>query len=81
MADITLSEERKLQLTDKLKRYCDRELDLELGQFDAEFLLDFIAREMGAHFYNQGLYDAQAFMQSKVDMLLEGIYEIEKPVV
>jgi uncharacterized protein (DUF2164 family) len=80
MAEITFTKEQKQQLIDKLRQYFEQELNQELGQFDAEFLFDFIGTEYGPHFYNQGLYDAQAVMQSRVDGVMEAIYEIEKPV-
>ena len=47
---------------------------------DAEFLLDFLSKELGPHYYNRGLYDAQAVMQKHIDAVVESIYEIEKPV-
>ena len=80
MADITFSREQKQQLVNKLREYCEQELNQELGQFDGEFLFDFISTEFGPHFYNQGLYDAQAVMQGRIDGVMEAIYEIEKPV-
>ncbi|WP_448248351.1 DUF2164 domain-containing protein [Thalassotalea agariperforans] len=79
MANIEFSPEQKLNLTQKLQNYFENELHVELEQFDAEFLLDFIANEMGAQFYNQGLYDAQAILASKLDDLNDAIFEIEKP--
>lgn len=78
MTDIKFSKEEKQQLVEKLRNYFDEEMNQELGQFDAEFLLEFVAREFGPYFYNQGLYDAQAVMQSRVDGVMEAIYEIEK---
>jgi len=80
MSAVEFNHEQKSMLLNKLKTYCSDELGFELGQFDAEFLLDFIAREMGNHFYNQGLRDAQVVMQSRVDAIMESIDEIEKPV-
>lgn len=80
MANIEFSPEQKLNLTQKLQNYFENELHVELEQFDAEFLLDFIANEMGAQFYNQGLYDAQAILASKLDDLNDAIFEIEKPI-
>ncbi len=68
------------EMVKKLIDYCEQELDIELGQFDAEFLLQFIGKEMGAVFYNQGLYDAQAILQSKFDDLSDAISEIEKVI-
>lgn len=65
-------------LVDKLQKYMSKELDVELGQFDADFMLDFISKEMGSIYYNQGLYDAQAVLTDKVDSLTDAIYQLEK---
>ena len=43
-----------------------------------EFLLDFFAREIGAFFYNRGLYDAQTLLASRMEIVAEAIYELEK---
>ncbi|TDF37426.1 DUF2164 domain-containing protein [Alteromonadaceae bacterium M269] len=75
-----LNQADKEQLILKLQSYCSRELDMELGQFDAEFLLDFIGENFGAHFYNQGLYDAQAALNVRIDSVSEAIAELEKPI-
>ena len=60
MSEIVFSAEDRAVLVDKIKAYCAEELDVELGGFDAGFLLDWIAREMGPAFYNQGVLDAKA---------------------
>lgn len=80
MADIAFTKEEKQQLIEKIQNYFESELNQELGQFDTEFLLDFLCRELGPWFYNRGLYDAQAVMQKHIDAVVESIYEIEKPV-
>ena len=41
MSPIQFSPAEKSLLIDKLQRYFIKELDQELGQFDADFLLDF----------------------------------------
>ncbi|OZS42227.1 DUF2164 domain-containing protein [Photobacterium sanguinicancri] len=79
MSAIKLTRDQKEVLVSKLQKYFSQELDHELAQFDGEFLLDFIAKEMGAHFYNQGLYDAQAILDRRLDDIREAIYEIEQP--
>ena len=80
MADIAFTKEEKQQLIEKIRNYFESELNQELGQFDTEFFLDFLCRELGPWFYNRGLYDAQAVMQKHIDAVVESIYEIEKPV-
>ena len=80
MADIEFSLGEKEALVTKLQEYFEQELGQELGQFDAEFLLDFFSKEMGAHFYNRGLHDALALFESKVETIGEEIYGIEKEI-
>ena len=77
---IDFSNEEKEAMVAKLQRYFSDELDQEIGQFDAEFLLDFFAEEIGKLFYNRGLYDAQAMLESRMDNIVEAISELEKPV-
>lgn len=67
-------------LTQKLQKYCAAELDVDLGDFDAQFLLDFIAKEMGSYFYNQGIYDAQALLHDKVEEISESLGQLEQAV-
>ncbi|WP_420589485.1 DUF2164 domain-containing protein [Bacterioplanoides sp.] len=79
MSDIEFSKDEKEILGKKLQMYFSEELDQELGQFQAQFLLDFISEELGAYFYNRGLADAQAAMQERMEAITEVIYELEKP--
>jgi len=58
MSEIKFSKEEMEIITKKVQLYFSEELDYEIGQFDAQFLLDFIAEEIGPYFYNKGLYDA-----------------------
>ena len=79
MSEITFSKEEKEILVQKLKAYFETELDQEVGQFECQFLLDFISREIGAFYYNKGLSDAQAIVLSKIEDITDAFYEIEKP--
>lgn len=78
MPDITFSKEEKEVITKKIQLYFREELNQEIGQFDAQFLLDFFAEEVGAYFYNRGLYDAQAILERRLEDLSEAIYDLEK---
>ena len=77
---ITFSDAEKAAIVIKIKRYFAAELDQDIGQFDAEFLLDFFAKEFGAAFYNRGLADAQQVLLARVDSISEAIEELEEPV-
>ena len=78
MANIEFSREQKVLLVSQIQRYFDKELDQELGGFDAEFLLDFFSEKVGGYYYNQGLNDARALLDEKLDTLTESFYELEK---
>ncbi len=79
MSEIEFSNEEKDILARKLQQYCGAELDQELGRFDAQFLLEFIGKEIGPSFYNRGLYDARAISRKRMESITEAIYDIEKP--
>ena len=79
MAEISFSKDEKDAIVKKIQAYFNEELDSDIGQFDAMFLLDFFAEEVGAYFYNRGLYDAQALLAERVESLSDSIYELEKP--
>ena len=79
MADIKFTDEEKAVLVRKIQLYFTEELKQEIGRFDAEFLLEFFAEEVGAYFYNRGLYDAQAILTAKLDDLNDAISMLEKP--
>lgn len=77
---IEFSKEEKEALVEKIRTYLNEELGQEIGQFDAEFLLDFFADEVGKYFYNRGLHDAQAILEGRMDAITEAIAELEKSV-
>lgn len=78
MSDIKFTKEEKELITRKIQLYFREELNSDIGQFDAQFLLDFFAEEMGVYFYNRGLYDAQAILEKRIENITEAIYELEK---
>ena len=77
---IEFSKEEKQALVEKIRTYMNDELDQEIGQFDAEFLLDFFSDNIGKFYYNRGLYDAQVILEGRLDAITEAIAELEKPV-
>jgi len=78
MSEIKFSKEQKERLVSKIKLYFNDELDQIIGQFDAEFLLDFFTEEVGTYYYNQGLTDAQAILDSRLHDITDAIYDLEK---
>lgn len=76
---IKFSKEETEILARKIQLYFSEELDQTIGQFPAQFFVDFIAEDMGAYFYNRGLLDAQAAMEKHIETIGEAIYELEMP--
>jgi len=72
------NEERDI-IVSRIQKYFRDELDQEIGQFDAGFLLDFFGKEVGRYYYNRGLYDAQAILSARLDSICEAVDELEKP--
>ena len=79
MPKVEFSKEEKEVIIRKIQLYFKKELDQEIGQFDAEFLMDFFSDEVGAYYYNRGLYDAQTILETRLESITEAIYEIDKP--
>jgi uncharacterized protein (DUF2164 family) len=78
MKPIEFPKEEKLALARRLQDYLQDEVDVEIGQLGAEFMLEFIAKEIGVHFYNRGLRDAQAVVTAKMEDVVEAIYLLER---
>tara|TARA_Y100001956_G_C4120830_1_gene187311 strand:+ start:2002 stop:2253 length:252 start_codon:yes stop_codon:yes gene_type:complete len=78
MSKIEFTSHQKQAMATALQNYMEQELDVEIGQFDADFMLDFITAKFGPAFYNQGIKDAQAIMERKMMDISDELYEIEQ---
>ncbi len=78
MSTIEFSKDEKEIIVQKIQLYFSEELNQDIGQFDAQFLLDFFSEEVGPYFYNRGLYDAQTILESRLESISEAICELEK---
>ena len=79
MSQIEFSKAEQEIIVRKLQRYFKEELAQDIGQFDAEFLLDFFSKEIGPYYFNRGLQDARSVLTNRLEEITEAIYEIEKP--
>jgi len=80
MPEIKFTEDEKAAIVRKIQDYFKRESQQDISRFDAEFLLEFFAKEIGPYFYNRGLYDSQAILSKRLDDLNEAISQLERPV-
>lgn len=78
MPQIALKEPEKAEAIEKLKQFCEQELQVELGSFDAQFLLEFFTEQLGWSIYNQGLADAFGLMENSLEEMSEKIYELQQ---
>jgi len=80
MSGIEFSQSDKEELLRKLQAHMSDELDRELSRFEAEFLLEFIVKEIGSYAYNQGVYDSKKLIEKRFEGIAETLYELEKNV-
>ena len=78
MPEITFSKDEIEIIVKRIQLYFNEELQHEIGQFEAQFLLDFFSEEIGPYFYNRGLYDAQTILENRMESISEAIYDLEK---
>ncbi|MCB5194988.1 DUF2164 domain-containing protein [Deefgea salmonis] len=64
------------QLQQAIQRYCREEIDTDIGELQAAFMLDFVLREIGPHIYNQAIRDAQNHLAQQVEALPEYCFEV-----
>lgn len=80
MEKLELNLEEREHLARLVQQHLDAELDVELGRFEAEALVELLIKDLGAVFYNKGLLDAQAVFSKSLDQVQEEIYALEMPV-
>ena len=58
------SKEQKAELAASMRRYFAEELDFDLSEMQAGFVLDYFFSEIAPFAYNQGVEDAQKYFMS-----------------
>ena len=75
---IDLTNEQKSVIVNALCSFMSDSLNVELGTFESEDLLDFINKSIGPLYYNRGILDAQTLLSLRVEGLVEAMSELEK---
>ncbi|GAB7227714.1 DUF2164 domain-containing protein [Vibrio rotiferianus] len=77
---IKLERAQKETLAVAIQDYMQDELSVEIGQFDSEFLIDFITEKLAPIYYNKGIEDAKAVIERRMLEMSDELYEIEQEV-
>jgi len=78
MAELELSKEDRERLTPLVQDYARDELDQDIGNMEAGFLLDRLIGPLGTVFYNKGLRDAAALFARRADDMADELYAMER---
>ncbi|MBO6758965.1 MAG: DUF2164 domain-containing protein [Roseibium sp.] len=74
-----LSYKERAVLAEGVRKYLADELDVEIGNMDAEFLIEYLSGTLGSFYYNQGLRDAEAVLSRKLDDVSDELRALERP--
>ncbi|AXY02975.1 MULTISPECIES: DUF2164 domain-containing protein [Vibrio] len=77
---IKLERSQKEALANAIQDYMQDELSIEIGQFDSEFLIDFVTEKLGPLYYNKGIEDAKSVIEKRMLEMTDELYEIEQEV-
>ncbi|RKF18854.1 DUF2164 family protein [Alginatibacterium sediminis] len=73
-----MDRQQKEYYREKLQNYLSQELDVEIGDFDAEFLFDFMYEQLEPQIHNQALELARLHLNQRMDSVTESLVELEK---
>ncbi len=76
---IELSGDRRDRIVRSVRKFFGQELDQDLSDFQAERVVEFFVKELGAPVYNQAIRDAHGFLAEKLEDLDAEFYEPEEP--
>lgn len=74
---IVLPEEATERLVASIKRYFTEHREEEIGDLQAQLLLDFIVKEIGPSIYNAAITDAQTYVRDRIADLDGACFEPE----
>ena len=78
--NLKIPKEQKTQIVGVIQQYFRDERSEEIGDLAAEFLIDFMIKQMGPFIYNQAVEDVQAVLNQKMAALEEDVYALKMPV-
>lgn len=61
-----------------LKHFLEDRFELELGSFEAQEVLDLIAREIAPLYYNKAICDVQTHLKERFESIESDLWALEK---
>jgi uncharacterized protein (DUF2164 family) len=74
---VKLTPDQRKQAIHSISRYLQEELEQEIGEMQAGFLLDYLLTEIAPIAYNQGVGDARRYLEEKMEDLTGTCFEHE----
>lgn len=74
---IELTKQQSQEAVASLRRYFDQELEQELSEMRAKFLLEYFLKEIAPLAYNQGVKDAESYFRTNIEDLPAVCFEEE----
>ena len=75
---LQLDKEEEEVLLDELRAYMSDELDVDIGNLPAKFLLDFMVDLIGPKIYDQAISDAEPWLYDRFTGILEDLSVLKK---
>jgi len=75
---LQLDKEQEKVLLDELRAYMGDELDIDIGNLPAKFLLDFMVELIGPKIYDQAISDAEPWLYDRFTGILEDLSVLKK---
>ena len=72
---IELNKQEIAEIIPSIQKFFREELDLDLSEMRAGFLLNYFMKEIGPFAYNRGVRDAETYFRSKVEDLAGTCFE------
>ncbi|MDC0325493.1 DUF2164 domain-containing protein [bacterium] len=66
---LPLSKEKKTEVIQSIVQFATEELEVDISEMQAGFLLEYFAKEIAPFAYNEGIEDAKRFLLEKAEDL------------
>lgn len=76
---LQLPDRERQRLIPRIQHYVAEELDCDISQLAAGFLLDFFLKETGPLLYNRAIEDARTLLTQQLADIDDRLYELTQP--